>query len=186
MVRRAGIVTILLGSLVMAACDRGADGKAEPAAGASAEVSPSPRGWNAMDACSTATAAVTQAAGSVTASEPGPQVDSQGGAASFSSCTFELTSGEKVSVLTRESPSAENIPAALAEARKMAPEMDSTIEDVPGIGRAAIWTDKPPAVQVFIDDRRYATISVYGTSGLPKADESARRVATEIARKLAS
>ena len=65
------------------------------------------------------------------------------------------------------------------------PEM-LLLEDVPGLGKAAMWTDRPAALQVFIDDRRYATISLFGADMMPDASEGARTAATAVARGLAS
>ena len=49
-----------------------------------------------------------------------------------------------------------------------------------------MWIAKPASLQVFIDDRRYATISMFGSDFMPDASDRARTAATVIARKLAS
>jgi hypothetical protein len=145
-----------------------------------------PVGWNAMDACATVGKdAVTNATGkAVTATSLDSKSEPDGPKAGFSMCTFTLAGGAKMTVLTREATSGDDYDAAVAAARKLGEELGSPAVDVPGLGKAALWTAAPPSLQVFIDDRRYATISMFGANFLPDASDEARAAATAVARKL--
>jgi hypothetical protein len=145
-----------------------------------------PAGWDAMDACSTVgTEAVTKATGkAVTGTALDPKSAPDGLKAGFSMCTFTLTGGAKLTVLTREAANGDDYDAAVAAARKLGEELGSPPVDVQGLGKAAMWTAAPPSLQIFIDDRRYATISMFGANFLPDASDEARAAATTIAQKL--
>ena len=144
-------------------------------------------GWNALDACATVgTDAVARATSqSVSSSQLGPVKAPENGLAGSSMCTFKLADAASMSVLTREAPDDDATPEAIAQVRDGVAGMTGPATAVPGIGQAAFWGDKPPALQVFIDGRRYATVSVFKTNGLPDASAEARAAATAIARKLA-
>lgn len=170
-----------LALVALAGCGDGGSGGGTTAAAA-------PDGWNALDACASVDkAAVAAATGSaVSGTELGPKNEAENGGAAFSMCTFSLASGAKLTVLTREAPDGEGIDAAIAEARKAGQEFGSPAVDVAGLGRAAMWTAKPPALQLFLDDRRYATISLFGANAMPDASDAAREAATRVARSLVS
>lgn len=133
--------------------------------------------WNAADACALVDKGiVAQAAGSdvTQASLSGA---SQGGEtkAALSTCSYSLAGGGSISVLTRHSPIADF--SAQAVERTMGGMMEPAV-DIPGLGQAALWTSKVNTLQLFIDDRRYATISLVGVKGDTKA------MATAIASKI--
>ena len=157
---------------------------AGPAAGRAAGAA----GWQATDACTTVgTAAVAQATDqAVTGTELDPVSQPDGLKAGFSMCTFALASGAKLTVLTREAADGDAYDQAVAEARRVGEEFGAPAVDVPGIGKAAMWIAKPASLQVFLDDRRYATISMFGADFMPDASDRARAAATAVARKLAS
>lgn len=143
-------------------------------------------GWNAMDACTTVgKEAVTAATGkAVTHASLDSKSEPDGLKAGFSMCTFTLAGGGKMTVLTRQAANGDDYDAAVAGARKLGQELGSPVTDVPGIGKAALWTAAPPSLQLFIDDRRYAAISLYDGRGMPDASEQARAAATAVAQNL--
>lgn len=176
------IQTTIVALALLGGCGGGAD------SGGSGTMAAAGGGWDALDACTTTgSATVAAATGSeVIGTELDPKVEPAGGGAGFSMCTFKLAGGASMTVLTREAPDDSAIDQGIAEARRLGAEFGSAAEDVPGIGRAAMWTAKPPALQVFIDGRRYATISMFTAKSTPDASDGARAAATEVARKLAS
>ncbi|TRW15168.1 hypothetical protein [Glacieibacterium frigidum] len=171
--------------VALAGCGETRDGN-KPTGEATAKAAPA--GWNAMDACATVgTPAVAAAMGkAVTGTALDPVSQPDGLRAGFSMCTFTLADGAKLTVLTREAADGDAYDAAVAAARKIGEEFGSPAVDVAGIGKAAMWTARPAALQVFLDDRRYATISLFGADFMPDGSEAARSAATAIARKLAS
>ncbi|MBT2186964.1 hypothetical protein [Sphingobium nicotianae] len=151
------------GALTLSAC--GGSGTANEANGASAGAG-GPGGWNALDACATlgndkASAAVGT---KVTGSKLDSIVKGSDGAAEFSTCTYTLDKGASFSLLTRQSAAADSIDAAIASARTMGGNQ-SPAKDVPGLGKAALWSEGMKTLQVFLDHHRYASISFYNLTG---------------------
>ena len=162
-------------AVMLAACGEADAPGTRPPAGAAA-----PAGWNALDACATLSKdTVSVAAGQpVTGTELAP--GSPGGEvlAAFSTCTYALPKGQLM-VLTRQSPIADATPEAIERARTA----DGTLPpatDVPGLGRAALWSRESKGLQVFLDDRRYVSINFFG---LPEG-EDVRARAIAVARAL--
>ena len=119
--------------------------------------------WGATDACRLLDKAkVAAATGSaVTKAELSAVTEAKGGLAALSTCTYTLANGALVGVLTRDAPSGSKLADALASAKgPEAQAMGLTFEDVPGVGKAALWNAKMDSLQVFYDDRRYAAINI--------------------------
>src|SRR5687767_13862186 len=97
-------------------------------------------GWNAANACALVDkAVVARAAGvGVTDARLGPVISGEG-LATHSTCSFSLANNGTISVMTRNSPSPDFSPAAVEKARTMNGMMPAA-EDVPGLGKAALWT----------------------------------------------
>lgn len=145
-------------------------------------------GWNSVDACSTVgTEAIAKATSQkVTGAELGPVSEAAEGKAPFSMCTFALSSGGKVSVLIREAIDSRATADDIVEARTPGVDGMAATEELPNMGRAALWGQNPPALQLFIDDRRYAVINIYNSRSLPDASLEAKAAAVAIARGLIS
>ena len=119
--------------------------------------------WNPLDACATlGRAAAAEASGSaVTSAELTTVVQGTASTAAFSMCTFQLAHGGRLMLLTREAPNADATAAAIEAARTSGGTMPAAI-DVQGLGKAGLWSDQLKGLQVFLDDRRYATINYFG------------------------
>jgi hypothetical protein len=145
--------------LALAAC-----GQKDTAKGASAPA----RNWNAADACSLVSKAdVAAAAGSeVSAAKLDLMSPGGDGMATASACRYTLANGATISLLARKSPTPDTSTAAIEAARTMGGTMPPAT-DVPGLGRAALWSQDMNSLQVFIDDQRYVTLSMSQAPGDP-------------------
>lgn len=158
---------------LLAAC--GGGGTSGSGGGGGGGASAGPAGWNALDACATlGRAEVAALVGQpVTKTELSPGSPGDDVRAAFSTCTYDLAKGQLM-LLTREAPDADATPDAIERARTADGTLPPAI-DVPGLGRAALWSRETKGLQVFLDDRRYVSINFYG---LPEGDDvQARAVA---------
>ena len=159
---RQGMMLAAAGGLVLVGC--GSPDK--PAGGGGGGVVAALGGggdWGATDACKLLDKAkVAAAAGSaVTKAELGAVNEAKNGMAALSTCSYTLANGGTIGVLTRDAPSGNKLADALASAKgPEAQAMGMSFEDVPGIGKAALWNAKMDSLQVFYDDRRYAAINL--------------------------
>ena len=185
---RTTSIIALAGSIVLAGCGGGSEtaGDANGQATANNPAPGQPRaaataGWNAADACAIVDRkAVAAAAGSaVTASQLSGASPGGDGLAASSTCTFTLANGTGVGVLTRQSPVADATPAAI-EAARTGGGMMPAAADIPGLGKAALWTKEVNSLQLFIDDTRYAAINVVK----PAKGTDPKAVAITIAKSL--
>lgn len=179
---RAKVAAIVLAALLVA-CSENKPGETTAASPADTAAS-SLAGWNAVDACATLDKAkVAAAAGSaVKTAELSGVTEANGGLAALSTCIYTLENGASIGVLTREAPSGSKLADALASAKgPEAQAMGMTFEDLPGVGKAALWNAKMDSLQVFYDDRRYAAINMMYA---PK-DTDAKAVTVAVAKALA-
>ncbi|WP_404338549.1 hypothetical protein AB2M62_06255 [Sphingomonas sp. MMS12-HWE2-04] len=134
-----------------------------------------------LDACATLgeEAAAKLVGSAVTSSELTTKVEGTDSSAAFSMCTFSYANGAKLALLTREAPSGDASTEAIEAARTSGGTM-SPATDVPGLGKAAMWSDTLKGLQVFLDDKRYLSINFYGLPG--GADGKAQAIA--VAKKL--
>ena len=180
---KQGLILAAVGGALLAAC--GSGDKAPGSSGSTGGGFAAALGgeWGATDACKLLDKSkVASAAGSeVTKAELGAVTDAKNGMAALSTCNYTLANGGSVNVLTRDAPSGSKLADALASAK--GPEtqaMGMTFEDLPGIGKAALWNAKMDSLQVFYDDRRYAAISIMYA---PKGTD-AKAVTTAVAKAL--
>lgn len=155
----AAVALMMLGACGGPAAPGGTEQAAKPAANAAL------KGWNPLDACaSVGQAAVAKASGSaVTSAELSQVSPGDQGRAAFSMCTFKLASGGQVMVLTRQAPYADATPAAIEAARTGGGNLPPAA-DVPGLGKAALWSDVTSGLQVFLDGTRYVSVNTMGLS----------------------
>jgi hypothetical protein len=129
--------------------------------------------WNARDACASLGRDKAAAAGgaAVTDAKLEGMSDGGGGLAVVSMCTFTYSTGATLMIVTREAPDADATPAAIEAARTgggLAPPADP----VPGLGKAAFWSEGGKQAQLFIDDRRAVVINFFK---LPAGDDAKAR-----------
>lgn len=102
--------------------------------------------------------------------EPEEQIISPGGdeMAAVSQCNVQATgtAGKVLSVFYRRSPVADNQPDLV---RQTLTESGATVEDVSGVGDAALWG--AGQLHVFVGDAQYLIVTV---GGLPDGDARAR------------
>ena len=168
---------------VLTGCGKTPDANKPPETGRADDGSAQavPGNWNALDACATLDKDIVgRISGSpVTSTKLDPVVPGTEGTAAFSMCTYQLTNGAKLSVLTRQSPDADTTPAAIAAARTTGGTTAPAI-DVPGLGKAAMWSETLKGLQVFIDDTRYVTINYFGLPGGADGKDQAIEIAKAI------
>ena len=168
------------GLLVLAACGNPAAPSATSQT-TKAATTAAKNGWNPLDACATlGKDAASRISGSpVTSTELSPVVPGTDASAAFSMCTFKLADGGQLMLLTREAPFADATPQSIEKSRTA----DGTLPpatDVPGLGKAAMWSDTTKGLQVFIDDTRYLSINYTGLPG----DETGKDRAIAVAKVL--
>jgi hypothetical protein len=170
------VVLMAAGLIALAGCGgKEAKNSAEPQASASAG------SWNAANACTLVDRKiVAEAAGvGVTDAKLGTTVAGGDGLATFSTCDFTLADSGTISVLTRRSPTPDYSREAVEKARTMGGNLPAAT-DVPGLGRAALWTRETRSLQVFIDDSRYLTITVVTPQSAKDPLEIAKAVAANL------
>lgn len=173
---------VLAGALALSGCGQSGDAAktGEQADGKAA----APAGWNAADAC----AVVDKAKMAATAGKPVSEatvglvhVSSGGGDATTSECSYIFEDGSRGSVMLRWSPIGDNTPDSMALAlnttRQTSEAFGAKVEVVEGLGKSAFWIDKMASMNVFIDDAKFAIIT------LPTSP-SAKEQATKLARDL--
>lgn len=137
--------------------------------------------WNALDACAAVDKAKIGAAAGSTVTRSDLQVISEGSdvAAKVSMCDHKLADGSSISVLTRAAPNADFSAESIEQSRTAGGTLKPA-EDVPGLGRAALWSATGNGLQVFLDDTRYVAINVNS----PTAGRDPKAIATTIAKEL--
>lgn len=174
-------------ALFLAACGGAGDTGGNTGGGAVADVSKAAAGaWDATDACTLLDKGALGAAlnDAVTETSLALVHQASGAEAATSECTYMLASGSRATLMTRNSPIADNSPEAIAQARKateasLSGFSDKTVEDVPGLGKAAFFVPGINQLNVFLDDRRMVVLTI---GSAPNA--SARATAVELVRKI--
>jgi len=168
--RTFAVMLVLAG---VAGCDQKApDSTAAPAADSKPEVATAatetPSAWNAADACSILDkAAVAEILGREISSTQLSLVHEAGSAdAATSECAYLAADGSSVTrLMTRWSPINDNTTEAIAMARStteasMKAFSSVSLEDVPGLGKAAFLAPNISQLNVFIDDARMIMVTV--------------------------
>ncbi|AQR72845.1 hypothetical protein [Sphingomonas sp. LM7] len=129
--------------------------------------------WNARDACTSLGRDKAAVAGGAAVTDAKLEEMSAGGGglAVVSMCTFTYANGATLMIVAREAPDADATPAAIEAARTgggLAPPADP----VPGLGKAAFWSEGGKQAQLFLDDRRAAVINFFK---LPAGDDAKAR-----------
>lgn len=99
--------------------------------------------------------------------------------AATSMCEYSGAGGAMAVLLTREAPYDDATPEAIEKSRTGDGAMEPA-EDVPGLGKAALWRAAPMAktLQVFYDERRSVVVTLLGRDAtLEQASAVARAVA---------
>ena len=137
--------------------------------------------WDATDACALLDKDAVGAAlnDKVTEATVGLVNQASGANAATSECTYMLESGGKASLMTRNSPIADNTDDAIKMTRNATQEAvsaftETKVEDVPGLGKAAFFVPRVNQLNVFIDDKRFAILTI---STAPSATAQATAVA---------
>jgi hypothetical protein len=167
--------------MILAALAAGVAGCGGDEAGADASASaPAASGWDATQAC--AMLDVGKLSGltdlvfeTATLTPMSPMTDST---AATSMCQYSGSGGAMATVLTREAPYDDATPEAIEKSRTANGSMEPA-EDVPGLGKAALWRAAPMAktLQVFFDERRSVVVTLGGRDAtLEQASAVARAV----------
>lgn len=153
-------------AIVLTSCGPGGGatgGNATASQGAPAQTA----AWDATDACALLDRDALGAAlnDQVTETSLALVHQASGKEAATSECTYLLAGGGRASLMTRNSPIADNDAEAIALARKateqsMAAFSDKKVEDVPGIGKAAFFVPGINQMNVFIDDSRFVILTI--------------------------
>ena len=174
---RRGALT--MPGVVLAGLAAGLTGCGEDEAGAGS--APAAGGWDATQACamldvgklSALTGSAFQTANLT------PMSPMSENTAATSMCNFSGAGGAMATVLTREAPYDDATPEAIERSRTADGSMEPA-EDVPGLGKAALWRAAPLAktLQVFYDERRSVVVTLVGRDAtLEQASAVARAVA---------
>jgi hypothetical protein len=168
--------------MILAALAAGVAGCGGDEAGADALASPpAASGWDATQACAMLDPAklsglTGMAFETATLTPMSPMTDST---AATSMCQYSGAGGAMATVLTREAPYDDATPEAIEKSRTADGTMEPA-EDVPGLGKAALWRAAPMAktLQVFYDERRSVVVTLGGREAtLEQASAVARAVA---------
>ena len=173
-----------LGLAVLSACggDRGDGNTAATSASTSGGKKP-PANWNAVDACKVIDGATYGGfvGKTVKSTSLALERESDGVTAATSQCSYELSDGQRVTIMLRWSPINDNTEGAINAARDglnaTVKAFNGKVESVDGLGKAAYWVEIANSLNVFIGEDKFAIISV-------PASPSARDQAIAIARKL--
>ena len=144
--------------------------------------------WDATNACSLLDKAAVGTALDDKVTETSLAFVSQaaGANAATSECTYLLTSGGRASLMARNSPIADNTDDAIKLARKATQESvsaftDKKVEDVPGVGKAALFVPGINQLNVFMDDKRFVILTI---SSAP--NDTAKSTAIELVKDIKS
>lgn len=162
----------------LAAGVAGCGGSDSAEAGASA---PAASGWDATQAC--AMLDVGKLSGltgmAFETARLTPMSPMTENTAATSMCEYSGAGGAMATVLTREAPYDYASPEEIEKSRTGDGAMEPA-EDVPGLGKAALWRAAPMAktLQVFYDERRSVVVTLMGRDAtLEQASAVARAVA---------
>lgn len=166
----------------LAGCGGGGDdGAASGSGGGGSAAAPAASSWDATKACDMLD--VGKLSGitgqSFETSKIANTTPMTEATAATSLCEYSGAGGATAVLLTREAPFDDATPEAIEKARTADGMMDPA-EDVPGLGKAALWRAAPMAktLQVFFDERRSVVVTLVGKdASLEQATAVARAVA---------
>ncbi len=174
---RLGALGTMLTALAagLAGCG-GDEGGADATASA-----PAASGWDATQACAMLDPAKLSALTGMAfeTAKLTPMASMSENTAATSMCNYNGAGGAMATVLTREAPYDDATPEAIEKSRTANGLMEPA-EDVPGLGKAALWRAAPMAktLQVFYDERRSVVVTLAGRDAtLEQASAVARAVA---------
>jgi hypothetical protein len=167
--------------LIMAALAAGVAGCGGGDSSEGGTSAPNAGGWDATQACAMLDpgklSGLTGLAFETAKLTPmSPMTDS---AAATSMCEYSGAGGAMAVLLTREAPYDDASPEEIEKSRTADGSMEPA-EDVPGLGKAALWRAAPMAktLQVFYDERRSVVVTLLGRDvTLEQASAVARAVA---------
>ena len=172
------LILVSTTTLMLAGC--GGTGDSSDA-GASNEGTVAIAGWDATNACALLDKDAVGAAlnDKVTEATVALVNHASGANAATSECTYMLESGGRASLMTRNSPIADNTAEAIALARSATQQSvsaftDKKVEDIPGLGKAAFFVPGINQLNVFIDDKRFAILTI---SSAPNESAQATAIA---------
>jgi hypothetical protein len=182
---QTGFIGVAILILALAGCsgagDAGGESKTEDGATKTATAN-----WDATNACALLDKAAVGAAlnDKVTEATVGLVNQASGANAATSECTYILEGGGRASLMTRNSPIADNTDDAIKMARDATQQSvsaftDKKVEDVSGLGKAAFFVPGINQLNVFIDDKRFVILTI---SSAP--NESAKAVAIDLFGKV--
>lgn len=129
-------------------------------------------GWDATDACKVVDSATMSAAAGKTVSDTVLAMVNEAGqtTAATSECTYDFEGGGQAKVLLRWSPIDDNTVEAIKLARSTSQQtmeaFGGTVSDVPGLGKAAFYSDMAQTLNVFIGEDRFAIITLPDEPGV--------------------
>lgn len=167
--------------MIMAALAAGVAGCGVDDSAESGTSAPTASGWDATQACAMLDvgklSGLTGMAFETAKLTPmSPMTDNT---AATSMCQYSGAGGAMATVLTREAPYDDATPEEIEKSRTADGSMEPA-EDVPGLGKAALWRAAPMAktLQVFYDERRSVVVTLVGRDAtLEQASAVARAVA---------
>ena len=167
--------------MIMAALAAGVAGCGGEDSAAGAASAPTASGWDATQAC--AMLDVGKLSGltgmAFETANLTPMSPMTENTAATSMCQYSGAGGAMATVLTREAPYDDATPEEIEKSRTGDGAMEPA-EDVPGLGKAALWRAAPMAktLQVFYDERRSVVVTLSGRDAtLEQASAVARAVA---------
>lgn len=157
-------VIAVVGLLGLAACNPPAASQSEQVAasgGGTPKIAAS-TAWNVEDACALLdTKTVGAALGTkIVKAQLGPTAKMTDQSAGMSTCFYELEDGQQVAFLARQSPMADNTPAAMKKARDEVVAMVGPVTEVTGVGKSAFWIPSLRQLVVFLGDDRYFNLTM--------------------------
>jgi len=166
-----------LAAVALAGCGGEGTSSDAPASGPAASAS----GWDAAQACAMLDPAKLSALTGMAfeTAKLTPMSPMTEDSAAVSMCEYSGAGGASANLLTREAPYDDATPEAIELARTANGLMEPA-EDVPGLGKAALWREAPMAksLQVFFDERRSVVVTLGGRDAtLAQASAIARAVA---------
>lgn len=177
-------VIAVVGLVGLAACSQPAATQSEQAAaGNSAAPKVVASGqWNAEDACALLDKATVGAAlgTKIVKVELGPTAKMTDQSAGMSTCFYDLEDGQRLAFLARQSPMADNTPAAMKKARDEVVAMLGPVTEVTGVGKSAFWIPSLRQLVVFLGEDRYFNVTMPAKVGDKDPKTLALGLATRI------
>lgn len=177
---KKSMILTLGAALALAACGGAQDGGKDEKSMAATS------GWDATDACKLLDKTVVGTALGDTVAETSLAFVHQPTAseAATSECTYRLEGGGTATLMARRSPIADNTPEVIAQTRKatesaMRAFSDKSVEDIPGLGKAAFFVPGINQMNVFLDSERFVILTLGSVRG-----DRAKDIATDLVKKV--